>query len=92
MSNKHLFFLLLCLLPVCGLAQRPVLQEYVNLRQYQQVVAYADSLTQADSADYVTMSAIGQAYEGLLQYQNAYRCYKELWYPEKYLSKIIQYL
>ena len=50
MSNKHLFFLLLCLLPVCGLAQRPVLQEYVNLRQYQQVVAYADSLTQADSA------------------------------------------
>ena len=76
MSNKHLFFLLLCLLPVCGLAQRPVLQEYVNLRQYQQVVAYADSLTQADSADYVTMSAIGQAYEGLLQYQNAYRCYE----------------
>ena len=24
--------------------------------------------------------------------ENAYRCYKELWYPEKYLSKIIQYL
>ena len=40
------------------------------------MLARADSLTAADSASYTTMSAIGQAYEGLFRYKEAYTCFQ----------------
>lgn len=67
--------LALCSLSVSGQEQIPTLQELVNRKQFVAVVMRADSLTPADSADYATMSAVGQAYEGLLQYKDAYACY-----------------
>lgn len=40
------------------------------------MLARADSLTAADSASYTTMSAIGQAYEGMFRYKEAYTCFQ----------------
>ncbi len=74
--NKYTVVFLLCVLSFGGQAQEISLQELVNRKQYAPVIACADSLTAADSANYVTMSAIGQAYEGVLEYQKAYQCYQ----------------
>lgn len=68
--------LALCSLSAFGQGQGSTLQELVNRKQFAAAVALASSLTPADSADYATMSAIGQAYEGLLQYKEAYACYQ----------------
>lgn len=75
MKCKFSLLLFLCVLSLWGQAQSLNLQELVNKKQFQEVVARADSLTPADSADYATMSAIGQAYEGLLRYKEAYQCF-----------------
>ena len=75
MKCKFSLFLFLCVLSLWGQAQSLTLQELVNKKQFQEVMARADSLTPSDSADYATMSAIGQAYEGLLRYKDAYRCF-----------------
>lgn len=75
MKCKFSLLLFLCVLSLWGQAQSFTLQELVNKKQFQEVIARADSLTPADSADYATMSAIGQAYEGLLRYKDAYQCF-----------------
>lgn len=74
--HKYTVFLLFSVLPLLGQAQNVSLQELVNKKQFLKVIAQADSLTPADSADYVTMSAIGQAYEGVLEYPKAYQYYR----------------
>lgn len=76
MAHKYTVLLLLSVLSLMGQAQSSSLQELVNRKKFHEVIARADSLTPADSADYVTMSAIGQAYEGMLEYDNAYRYYQ----------------
>jgi len=68
--------LLFCCLTITGAAQDISLQELVNRRQYAEVVNKAESLTPVDSADYATMYAVGQAYEGLLRYPKAYSYYQ----------------
>ncbi len=77
MMNYRVLFLLLCVLPVCEQAQQNggELQRLINNRQYVAVINQVGSLTAADSADFNVMYAIGQAYEGLLRYRNAYRFY-----------------
>lgn len=75
-KNKLILFIFLGILPLLGQAQSPAIQELVNKKQYVLAAARADSLTQADSADYATMSAIGQAYEGLMRYKEAYLCFR----------------
>lgn len=75
-SHKpDILFLFICLFSLLH-AQKPNLQELVNRKQFAVVSAFADSLTPADSADYQTMYAIGQAYEGLLRYKEAYGVYQ----------------
>lgn len=56
-------------------AQLSTLQDKVNRKQYKAAIQYADSLTSADST-YQVMSALGQAYEGLLRYREAYNYYQ----------------
>ena len=73
---KLILLILFFVCPLIGQAQNASLQELVNKKQFALVAARADSLTQADSTDYLTMSAIGQAYEGLLRYKDAYLCFK----------------
>lgn len=71
------FLLLMCFcnLPLMGQVQKTVLQDLLNRKQFSAVIQYTDSLTKADSLDYSNMSVIGQAYEGLLKYKNAYQCF-----------------
>lgn len=76
MKGKFSLLLFLCALSFWGQAQSSSLQELVNKRQFQEVLKQAHNLTAADSADYATMSAIGQAYEGLLRYKEAYTCFR----------------
>ena len=76
MMHKYTVLLLLSVLSLMGQAQSLSFQELLNKKKFTEVIALADSLTPADSADYVTMSAIGQAYEGVLEYNEAYRCYQ----------------
>lgn len=77
MMRAKLFILLfLCVGSVMSYAQNSTFQELVNKKQFETVIARADSLTPADSADYAVMSALGQAYEGMLRYKDAYRCYQ----------------
>ena len=71
MMHKYTVLLLLSVLSLMGQAQSLSFQELLNKKKFTEVIALADSLTPADSADYVTMSAIGQAYEGVLEYNEA---------------------
>lgn len=64
MKCKFSLLLFLCVLSLWGQAQSFNLQELVNRKQFQEVVARADSLTPADSADYATMSATGKPMRG----------------------------
>jgi tetratricopeptide (TPR) repeat protein len=59
-----------------GEAQDTSLQTLADRKQYTAVIQYAGHLSAADSADYTTMNAIAQAYEGLLNYRNAFRYYQ----------------
>lgn len=74
--HKYTVLLLLSALSLMGQAQSLSLQELISKKKFAEVIAQTDSLMAADSANYVTMSAIGQAYEGVLEYNEAYQYYK----------------
>lgn len=74
MVGTLLFTLTFCIFTLQ--AQELSLQELVNRKQFPEVLTRVDSLTAADSASYATMSAIGQAYEGMFRYKEAYRCFQ----------------
>jgi len=68
--------LLFCCISIGIHAQDVSLNELVNKKQFSEVIAYADQLTPADSADFEKMYVFGQAYEGLLQHKKAYAFYQ----------------
>lgn len=76
--KRKAFYLLSCaLLTVGGVhAQEVDLQNLVFQKKYAAAVDRAAHLRQADSADFGTMYAAGQAYEGLLRYREAHRYYR----------------
>ena len=76
MVCKYTLLLLFSVLHFVSQAQELSLQELVNRKQFPEVLTRVDSLTAADSASYATMSAIGQAYEGMFRYKEAYRCFQ----------------
>lgn len=72
----RLVFLLFCVLPFAGQAQNEVdLGQLISNKHYSAVVDQVEHLTAIDSADFNTMYIIGQAYDGLLRYRNAYTYY-----------------
>lgn len=73
---RILFFVAASLLAGSAYAQQRTLREYLDRKQYADVLARADSLSPADSADYGTMFAVAQAAEGLLHYPLALRYYQ----------------
>ncbi|MDH6341830.1 tetratricopeptide (TPR) repeat protein [Parabacteroides sp. PFB2-12] len=66
--------LLFCCFTLTGAAQEISLQELVGQRKYKEVLEQAETLSATDST-YTNLQAIGQAYEGLLRYPEAYRHY-----------------
>ncbi|MDR2916107.1 MAG: hypothetical protein LBV74_14990 [Tannerella sp.] len=69
------FFLVFCCATM--LAQHSGWHEYIEKKQFEKVISEAGNLQPADSADFSKMYLIGQAYEGLLRYKDAYHCYKQ---------------
>lgn len=76
MRFELIIIIFLCF-PLWGKTQKDNLQELVNQKQYSTVIHYANNLSATDSSDYSTMNAIGQAYEGMLKYRDAFQYY---WY------------
>ena len=74
MKKYVLSFLLAILFIGHGTAQTD-LQTWVNQRQYEKVLAQS-MLMDMDTLDYANLSAVGQAYEGMLRYKEAYRIYE----------------
>ncbi|RHJ78683.1 hypothetical protein [Parabacteroides sp. AM08-6] len=58
MKYKFSLLLFLCALSFIGQAQSFALQDLVNKKQFAAVIAHADNLTSADSADYATMFSL----------------------------------
>lgn len=67
---------LCCLLSLTAAGQGTDWQDLVNRKQFAAIVEQANRLTASDSTNYQTMHAVGQAYEGLLQYRAAYRYFQ----------------
>ncbi|NDV56244.1 hypothetical protein D0T51_10955 [Parabacteroides sp. 52] len=70
----QLFFL--CCFTLVGTAQVTTMQDLVNKKQYAEAIAMINQQAATDSTDYATMYTLGQAYEGLLKYREAYDTYK----------------
>ena len=51
-------------------------RDYIEKKQFEKIIEQAGKLQQADSANFTTMSLLGQAYEGLLKYKDAYNSFK----------------
>lgn len=73
--KKLLFFF--CCLAISGAAQEATLQDLVNRKQYAEAISRAGELTEDDSADFSTLYLLGQSYEGLLRYREAYGYYQQ---------------
>ena len=73
--KQIVYQVLMLFLSMIAYSQQENLQELLNAKQFNRIVALADHLQAADSSDYQTMYLIGQAYEGLLRYNDAYRFY-----------------
>ena len=58
-------------------AQQSEWRELIEKKQFEKVILHADNLLSADSADFSKMYLIGQAYEGLLKYKDAYNFFKQ---------------
>lgn len=78
--NKWTIFLLASCISMAGYAQssslRQAIQELLNRKQYAAVIAYADSIQASCPVDYDAWYGVGQAYEGMFKYPEAYTIYE----------------
>jgi tetratricopeptide (TPR) repeat protein len=58
------------------MAQQSEWRDYLEKKQYEKIVSQACNLKPADTTDFVKMYQLGQAYEGVLRYKDAYNFYK----------------
>lgn len=73
--NKLIIFLLASYISMLSYAQsslRQTVRELVDRKQYTAVIEYADSVRAASVVEYDILYEIGQAYEGLFKYPEAY--------------------
>ena len=76
LMRRYYYYLLFCFFCSTGFAQQQ--QEWrtlIDKKQFEQVISQAADMQAADSADFSKMYIVGQAYEGLLKYRDAYNCY-----------------
>lgn len=72
MKRTLLHIILGCLITLAAAGQEVNLQQLVSSKRFEAAVAQAVNFTAADSANYQTMFTMGQAYDGLLKYRDAY--------------------
>ncbi|MCD8042889.1 MAG: tetratricopeptide repeat protein [Tannerellaceae bacterium] len=79
MRTLSLFFLCSILAIPCLFAQdnRTDLQEKLNKKQFREIISETGPLVAAGNAGAETLYIIGQAYEGLLKYREAYGIYQQ---------------
>ena len=75
MKQYFVIFLFLCC--ATSFAQHNEWRDLLDKRQYKEIITQAVDLQAADSVDFTKMYYLGQAYEGLLKYTDAYNCYKQ---------------
>jgi len=76
--NKRLHLFLLFVFCCFALsAQQAEWRDYIENKQFEKIISAAGHLQPADSADFSKMYLVGQAYEGLLKYKDAYNCYRQ---------------
>ena len=68
-----LFSFICCAVSV---AQQNEWRDLIDKKQFSEVILQSADMQPADSADFTKMYFVGQAYEGLLRYKDAYDCYK----------------
>lgn len=76
MNMKFFYVFVFVFYCVALLAQQSEWQDYLEKKQFEKIILHTDRLQPADSADFAKMYLIGQAYEGLLKYKDAYRFYQ----------------
>lgn len=74
--KKLFLFSIICCFAWTVQAQHSDLQTLINQKRYQDVIKLTANLNTSDSSDIQTIYIIGQAYEGMLKYKDAYQCYK----------------
>lgn len=75
-TKLFLCLLLLDWFSIGAYSQVTSLQDLVYRKKYAEVIRLSQNFTAADSANYDTMFALAQAYEGLLKNKEAYRYYQ----------------
>ena len=73
--KRFCFYILFLCSGISTFAQHAEWREFIDKKQFEKVILQAENLQPADSADFSKMFLIGQAYEGLLKYRDAYNCY-----------------
>ena len=58
-------------------AQQAGWRDFIEKKQFEKLISQAGELQSADSVDFDKMYLIGQAYEGLLKYKEAFNYYKQ---------------
>ena len=75
--KRFCFYILFFCSGISTFAQQSEWRELIDNKQFEKVISQVANLQPADSADFSKMFLIGQAYEGLLKYRDAYNCYKQ---------------
>jgi len=76
--NKRLFFIFaFSFCCVILSAQQSEWRDLIEKKQFEKVISHTGNLQPSDSLDFSKMYLIGQAYEGLLKYKDAYICYRQ---------------
>lgn len=74
--KKPILLSIICCFVWIAQAQHSELQTLINQKRYQEVIKQATGMNKSDSSDIQTLYIVGQAYEGMLKYKEAYQCYK----------------
>ena len=75
--KRCVFLIILSFFCAISFAQQPEWRDLIDNKQFDKVILQAVNLQPADSVDFTKMYLLGQAYEGMLKYRDAYNCYKQ---------------
>jgi len=73
---NRLLIILLASIPIALAAQTADWRELIDKKQFESVISEASKLQPADTLNFQTMYLLGQAYEGLMNYREAYGYYR----------------
>ena len=75
--KRCVFLIILSFFCAISFAQQQEWRDLIDNKQFDKIILQAVNLQPADSVDFTKMYLLGQAYEGMLKYRDAYNCYKQ---------------